>query len=250
MVSSRLQVALETIRGRYGPQALQAAGGLPSRDVLPTGLPALDQALAVGGLPRGRISVLRGRAGSGKRSLAQHCLAVASREGFAVYLDTSGGLDPAYLDFLGADLHRILVIRPQSPDEAGNAALTLVRASVPFLAMESAESFPEGVLTALPSASEQGGGIVLGIGERPRAALDESASLRLEVHRSAWRDAYGDITGAELTVHVTKNRLARPGARALIHVSYPHPVLKLQPVESILEQRFEATEMPGLRRLA
>jgi len=236
MVTSRLQTGLTTIQGRYGPRALQLAGGLPPLDVLPTGLPPLDQALGVGGLPRGRISLLRGPSGSGKRSLAEHCLAVASREGFAAYLDTTGSLDPAYLDFLGADLRRTLVIRPQTPDEAWSAAVTLARAGMPFLVLEleAEQALPEAALSAMPAAGEQGQcAVLVVVDERPQLPLDQAASLRLEIQRESWRYAHGDITGIDVVVRVTKNKLALPGKAAALRLTYPHPVLQGTPLERI-----------------
>jgi RecA/RadA recombinase len=225
MVSSRLQVALEKIRGRYGWQAVQAAEASTRVAVLPTGLAVLDQALGIGGLPRGRISVVQGAMGSGKRSLAQHCLARASHEGYATYIDATGSLDPAYLHCLGADLRQVVVVRPGSATEAWSAALALLRAGMPFLALESVGGVPEAAVSALPAATEEGESVMIILDDRPHLALDHAASLRLEITRQAWSGTHSDITGAEVLVRVAKNKLAFPGGQALIHLAYPHPVL-------------------------
>src|SRR5205807_302614 len=80
------------------------------------------------GWPVGRLSLLAGSRGSGKRTLAQQSVAHATREGATVYIDFPGRLDPEFLTRLGADLDRLLIVRPRSIREAMESAGVLARA--------------------------------------------------------------------------------------------------------------------------
>src|SRR5476651_92075 len=109
-----LSAALATLRTRYGPQALRRGGSPEEAGVWPTAVPVLDDVLTPGGLPHGRITVLAaaGRGPSGRLTLLQSLVALASRSHDTGYVDLAGSLDPGFLADLGADLDACLVIAP------------------------------------------------------------------------------------------------------------------------------------------
>src|SRR5262252_10960704 len=134
MPTEKLHDAIGAIHVRFGGQALVQATRLPHARPWPTGQPAVDRLSGIGGLPRGRLSVLRGALGSGKLSLALALLARATREhAHAVVIDRGdGGFDPWIPDRQGADLDALTVVRPPNPAVAGEAAVALARAGAGF----------------------------------------------------------------------------------------------------------------------
>src|SRR5215470_5696207 len=127
MTTEKLQHAIGAIHVRFGGQALVQATRLPATLPWPTGLPAVDRLSGIGGLPRGRVSVLQGALGSGKLTLALALLARATREhAHAVVIDRR------IPDRLGADLDALTVVRPPTAAAAGEAAVALARAGAGF----------------------------------------------------------------------------------------------------------------------
>jgi recombination protein RecA len=117
MPSEKLDHAIGTIQVRFGDQALVRGTRLSPATSWPTGQPAIDRLSGVGGLPRGRVSLLQGAQGSGKMSLGQALLARATRQHANVVVidrrDTR--FDPWIPDLLGADLDVLTVVRPWTP---------------------------------------------------------------------------------------------------------------------------------------
>src|SRR5215469_3147926 len=134
MPSERLQHAIGAIHVRFGDQALVRGTRLPPAEPWPTGQRAVDRLSGIGGLPRGRITVLQGALGSGKVSLAMALLAQASREhAHVVVIDhPSCRIDPWIPDLLGANLEALTLLRPCDPAVAGEAAGALAAAGVGF----------------------------------------------------------------------------------------------------------------------
>src|SRR5205085_4995662 len=98
----RLQQAITVLQTRFGSAAPRpAAPPCPAR---PSGVPELDALTGIGGWPVGRLSLLAGQKGSGKRTLGQQSVAAASQEGVVAYVDFPGRLDPEFLHRLGARL--------------------------------------------------------------------------------------------------------------------------------------------------
>ena len=96
-----LETTLNSIQKRYGEGAIMRLGqaGHLHIDVIPTGSLALDLALGVGGVPRGRVTEIYGPEGSGKTTLCQHIVAEAQRAGgVAAYIDMEHALDPLFCD--------------------------------------------------------------------------------------------------------------------------------------------------------
>ncbi len=152
-----LEGVARRLERRWGGGTLQRLGGRPAGDaaVIPTGFPALDLALGVGGLTRGRIVELYGHRSSGKVTLAAHILAQALRRGgLAAYVDVPHLLDPSYLSAHGVDLEYLLIAQPESAEEALAIVDVLARSGgLDLVVFDSmADLFPTGDRATLARA--------------------------------------------------------------------------------------------------
>jgi len=125
-----LETTLLSLRKRYGDGAIMRLGestGL-NVDVIPTGSIALDIALGVGGVPRGRITEIYGPEASGKTTLCQHIIAQAQRRGgVAAFIDVEHVLDPSYAQRCGVDIDELYISQPDTGEQALEIAEALVR---------------------------------------------------------------------------------------------------------------------------
>ena len=122
--------AIAQIEKQHGKGAIMRLGDEVSTsvEVVPTGSLALDLALGVGGLPRGRIVELYGPEGSGKTSLALHVIAEAQKGGGLVaFIDAEHALDPSYAKAIGVDIDNLLCSQPDTGEQALEITDTLVR---------------------------------------------------------------------------------------------------------------------------
>src|SRR6266581_4499304 len=126
-----LDVALSQIEKQYGKGAVMRLGEHPagqSISVIPTGSMALDIALGIGGIPRGRIVEVFGPEGSGKTTVCLHIIAEAQRYGgIAAFVDAEHALDPTYARALGVNIDELLVSQPDSGEQALEISDLLVR---------------------------------------------------------------------------------------------------------------------------
>jgi len=126
-----LELAIDQIEKQFGKGAIMKMSeeaGQQQVAVIPTGSVALDIALGVGGLPRGRVAEIYGPEGSGKTTLGQHIIAQAQKMGGrAAYIDVEHALDPAYARTCGVNLDDLYVAQPDTGEEALEIAETLVR---------------------------------------------------------------------------------------------------------------------------
>ncbi len=126
-----LDVALTQIEKQYGKGAVMRLGEHPAGQgisVIPTGSIALDMALVVGGIPRGRIVEVFGPEGSGKTTVCLHIIAEAQKKGgIAAFVDAEHALDPTYAQRLGVNIDELLVSQPDSGEQALEIADLLVR---------------------------------------------------------------------------------------------------------------------------
>jgi len=126
-----LEVALTQIEKQYGKGAVMRLGEHPARQgisVIPTGSIALDMALVVGGIPRGRIVEVFGPEGSGKTTVCLHIIAEAQKlGGIAAFVDAEHALDPTYARNLGVNIDELLVSQPDSGEQGLEIADLLVR---------------------------------------------------------------------------------------------------------------------------
>lgn len=125
-----LDTALAQIEKQFGKGAVMRLGQTEALhvDAIPTGSIALDAALGIGGLPRGRIVEIYGPESSGKTTLALHCVAQAQKAGgYAAFIDVEHALDPVYARALGVDVDSLLVSQPDTGEQALEITEALVR---------------------------------------------------------------------------------------------------------------------------
>jgi recombination protein RecA len=126
-----LDVTLSQIERQFGKGAVMRLGEHPAGQgisVIPTGSLALDVALGIGGIPRGRIVEVFGPEGSGKTTVCLHIIAEAQRAGgIAVFIDAEHALDPTYSRTLGVNIDELLVSQPDNGEQALEIADMMVR---------------------------------------------------------------------------------------------------------------------------
>jgi len=250
-----LGIAITQIEKSYGKGSIMKMGegtrfGVES---IPSGSLALDLALGVGGLPRGRIVEIYGPEAGGKTTVSLHAVAEAQkRGGIAAFIDAEHALDPAYAKKLGVDIDNLLISQPDYGEQALEIAETLVRSgAVDIIVVDSVAALVpkaeiEGEmgdqqvglqarlmskalrkLTAVISKSKtvmifinqlrEKVGIMFGNPEVTPGgrALKFYSSVRLDV-RAAEKIKEGDkIIGAKVRVKVVKNKVAPPFREAM-----------------------------------
>ena len=243
----KLESTVLSIQQRWGPAALRKMERSPRRAAtvphIPTGLPGLDAALGIGGVPKGRISELLGAPTSGKTTLANIIIANAQRKGsIAAYVDLSQTFDPFYAAKCGVDLHSLVIVQPYSGAEALEITVSLVAGGgVSVLVFDSvsdmlAESIsPQFLYTALGHLAGCTGKSHCALifltsltfdGHSPTVnypngfSLPYYASMRLLIKREHWIRRRGDVRGYSARLTVIKNKLAAPGKRALIRFTF------------------------------
>src|SRR5450830_1735851 len=125
-----LEAALSQIDRQFGKGSIMRLGdeGRSPVAVIPTGSLALDIALGIGGLPRGRVVEIYGPESSGKTTLALHAIANAQKAGgIAAFIDAEHALDPEYARKLGVDIDALLVSQPDTGEQALEIMDMLVR---------------------------------------------------------------------------------------------------------------------------
>tara|TARA_B100000929_G_scaffold63777_2_gene48614 strand:+ start:19973 stop:21130 length:1158 start_codon:yes stop_codon:yes gene_type:complete len=125
-----LDNTLGQIEKQFGQGAVMKMGdkGSMSMESIPTGALALDLALGIGGMPRGRIAEIFGPEGSGKTTLATHVVAEAQRNGgICAYIDAEHAMDPVYAKAIGVDVDELLISQPDTGEQALEIADMLIR---------------------------------------------------------------------------------------------------------------------------
>src|SRR3990170_3860766 len=170
-----LSKALGDINKRFGDGAVMRLGEATHLRVeaIPTGALALDLALGVGGIPRGRVTEVFGPEASGKTTLCQHLVAEAQRlGGVCAYIDMEHALDPAYAEKCGVDVENLYISQPDTGEQALEIAETLVRSgAVDVVVFTNQLRQKIGVMFGNPETTTGG------------MALKFYASVRLDVRR-------------------------------------------------------------------
>ncbi|HBY47384.1 MAG TPA: hypothetical protein DEG70_14270, partial [Chloroflexi bacterium] len=126
-----IDLAMTTIERQFGKGSIMKMNDSAGRmhiEAIPTGSIALDLALGIGGIPRGRITEIYGPESSGKTTLAQHIIAEAQKMGgVAAYIDAEHAFDPLYAERCGVVLDDLLISQPDTGEQALEITETLVR---------------------------------------------------------------------------------------------------------------------------
>jgi len=207
-----LDIALSQIEHQYGKGAIMRLGEVSQQlvtDVISTGSPAVDLALGVGGIPRGRVTEIFGAESSGKSTLAYHIVAEAQKKGgVAAYIDTEHALDPTYAGNCGLNVDDLLISQPDTAEQALDIADHLVRSgALDVLVLDS-------VAALVPKAELEGDMGDMHVGLQARLMSQALRKLTSSISRS--RTAVIFINQLREKVGVFfGNPEVTPGGRAL-----------------------------------
>ncbi len=220
MQEQKLDHAIDSIRVRFGSQALTRAAELPPPQPWPSRTP-IDRLTGIGGLPRGRLALLTGIGTCGKLSVALALLAGATHE-FAHAMVIDGGspsFDPWALHPFYPELSALTVVRAPAPEHAGEAAAALAKAGAGFILLM--EEVTEHWLGPLESGANRSGTVIVGVVDSPGRAFAHASSLSLGFSRTGWIWERGQLVGLRASARCMKNRVAPPLGESELEIRYP-----------------------------
>jgi recombination protein RecA len=255
-----LDKTLNELTKRFGEGTIMRLGDATHLqvDVIPTGSLALDIALGVGGLPRGRVTEIYGPESSGKTTLCQHVIAEAQRNGgLCAFVDMEHALDPKYAERCGVDVEELYVSQPDTGEEALEIAEALIRSgAIDVVVIDSVAALVpraeiEGemgdthiglqarlmsqALRKLSGVIKQTNtvviftnqlrmkiGVMYGSPETTTGgnALKFYASVRLDMRRITAIKSSGKVAGNRTRVKVKKNKVAPPFTQCEFDIMY------------------------------
>ena len=255
-----LDTALAQVEKSFGKGSAMRLGDQPEQnvEVIPTGSLALDMALGIGGLPKGRIVEIYGPESSGKTTLALHVVANAQKKGgVSAYIDAEHALDPVYARKLGVDIDNLLCSQPDTGEQALEICDALARSgAVDVIVVDSVAALtPKAEIEGEIGDSHMGLaarmmsqamrklagnlkqsntllifinqirmkiGVMFGNPETTTGgnALKFYASVRLDIRRIGAVKEGDNVVGSETRVKVVKNKIAAPFKQAEFQILY------------------------------
>ncbi|AHH45080.1 recombinase RecA [Mesomycoplasma bovoculi] len=271
-----LKQALSEIKKKFGKESIMLLGDKPPIDteVVSSGSLSIDNALGIGGFPKGRIIEIYGPESSGKTTISLHAIAEVQKQGgIAAFIDAEHAIDPQYAKNLGIDIDNLILSQPDSGEQALDIVDTLVKtgaidlvvvdsvaALVPMAELQGemkdqvigaqARLMSKALRKITGSLNKNGTtvifinqirekvGIIFGNPETTPGgrALKFYSSIRLDVRKQQQITLGNDVTGHSVKIKVVKNKLAIPFKVANVEIVFAKGISKSAELAQLAEE--------------